>query len=313
MILGNYQPALNLSYNLTREVDGLRPRESVFLHYSTLESFYSIMDTARLRFTSVKSTNDPSEFLFGKDVLDRALLEALEGATAAERSIINEAILSAKTQDFRAFVFCMSEALGDEAEVGELSQWRLYGADGLGIGLVFDVSNSQRQNLLQRLTSIPRLVTYGEADGMALVKQEIRAFLDGIHTLPADTQTYLRENPSAAGGYLSNCIFWLPSVIKHKAYRHEREVRLIRGDIGESAGNPLVFYEKGLIRRPAIELPISDFSENSPQSHHASPIRKVIIGPSGDQSAIEDSIRFFLEARNWNLEIARSDIPYRAV
>lgn len=87
-------------------------------------------------------------------------------------------------------------------------------------------------------------------------------------------------------------------------------MRLVRGDIGEQSGNPLVFIEKNSIRRPAIELAISETGDGE-VTLHSSPLTRVIIGPSEDQSAIEDSIRFFLQARKWELEVVRSDIPYR--
>ena len=308
-----YLPAYELSNTLIREVDSVRPSQHTFLHYTSLDAFYSIMTHRKLRLTSVKSTNDPSEFLFGKMIIERALKETLEAAHKDHQKILELALNGLSIRDFRAFVFCMSEAVEDEADVGELSQWRLYGADGRGVALVFDISTPANKDKLVNLVSIPRRVVYGEVDGLMLAKQEITAFLDGIATLPADTRDYLAKNAMGAAGYLANCVFWLPSVIKHKAYRHEREVRLVRGDIGEHVGNPLIFYEKGSIRRPAIELPIAETIGVSPNFYQHSPISKIIIGPSGDQAAIEDSIRFFLDAKGWHTPVVRSDIPYRAV
>lgn len=309
----DFWPAYELSHNLVRVVGELEPREKVFLHYCSLDAFYAIMDTGRLRFTSAKSTNDPSEFVFGREIVSRALTEIAAESAADTRRHLLEVDAALAAQDFRAFVFCMSEAVEDEAHVGELSQWRLYGADGRGVALVIDVSSADKLDMLTRLCSLPRRVVYGDADGLELVKSEIRTFFRGLPSLPKSTLDYLDQSPMATQGYLLNSVFWLPSVIKHKAYRHEREVRLIRGDIGQHAGNPLVFYERGSIRRPAIELPVSELVERGHQQIHSSPISAVIIGPSGDQSAIHDSIRYFLEARNWNLTVHRSDIPYRAV
>jgi hypothetical protein len=271
------------------------------------------MDTARLRFTSVKSTNDPSEFLFGRSIVERALTELIEDVQPHERKMVSNCWQSVEHKDFRAFVFCMSEASDDEAEVGELSQWRLYGANGRGIALVIDTMTAARRDQIIKFASLPRRVVYGEPDSIELVKSEARAFLRGIQSLPSQTRDHLADNPKLGSDYLANALFWLPSVIKHKAYRHEREVRLVRGDVGEPSGNPLVFFERNSIRRPAIELAISELTGEHPNSYHSTPISRVIIGPSGDQSAIEDSIKFFLEARNWKLEVLRSDIPYRAV
>ncbi len=302
-----------LSMNLLAPVDGLTPSEHTFLHYCSLDAFYSIMDTGRLRFTSAKSTNDPSEFIFGQEVVDRVLENGHLTLKAHEKDWVRGAFKLKDSRDFRAFVFCMSEAIDDEAEVGELSQWRLYGSDGRGVALIFDTSSANKRDLLHRLTSIPRKVVYGEDAGKTLVEKTIAEFIDRSGCIGEQAAAILDEKPSLRCEFLLNWVFWLPSVIKHKAYRHEREVRLVRGDVGGVAGNPLVFFEKGSIRRPAIELQISNVLGEEPSIRHESPIKGVIIGPSGDQSAIADSIRYFLEARGWDLEVRRSDIPYRAV
>jgi hypothetical protein len=111
---------------------------------------------------------------------------------------------------------------------------------------------------------------------------------------------------NSKANYVLDPLRWLPSVIKHRAYHHEREVRLIRA---YKDASELLFFDRNSIKRAAMESPISDFFEN----RHTSPIKAVIIGPSGNQSAIEDSIRYYLDARGWALEVRKSDIPYRAI
>jgi putative DNA primase/helicase len=59
--------------NLNKNIEILRPQSDTLLHYCSLDAFYSIMDTARLRFTSARSTNDPSEFIFGERVVQGVL------------------------------------------------------------------------------------------------------------------------------------------------------------------------------------------------------------------------------------------------
>ncbi len=202
----------------------------------------------------------------------------------------------------------MSESDPTEAAVGELSQWRLYGSDGRGVALVFDVSAGTDRSLLSKLGSIPRRVTYGEVEGQVVVGKIIDDYLEKLTALGSAAIT-----PKRAQEGLLNAIYWLPSMIKHLSYQHEREIRLVRGDIGEEYGNQLVFFERGSIQRPAIERDISERVGEYPSFRHESPIKGVIIGPSGDQAAIYDSIKYWLAARGWELSISRSDIPYRAV
>lgn len=298
------------SQNLEKDIEELRPKESVYLHYSSLDAFYEIMDSARLRFTSARSTNDPSEFLFGLEQVRTALTDHQLNLRPKELEWFAAAKAQLESRQFRAFVFCMSEASEDEAQVGDLSQWRLYGANGRGVALVFDVSDPAKRKLLEQATSIPRRVGYGAVEGQRLVRAQIERFVEAVRTSSHEAQEIAGRDINVMAGHLLNVVFWMPSVIKHSAYRHEREVRLIRGDVGNNAGNPLVFFERAGIRRPAVEIPLVP-GGGAPTNN--TPIRRVIIGPSGDQSAIADSIKYFLEARNWDLEVVKSDIPYRAI
>jgi hypothetical protein len=299
-----------LSNSLHQEVASLRPTRMKFIHYTSLVGFYGITESARLRFTSARSTNDPSEFLFGENVVGTALQELIPLEQGHNREVIESCAREFPTRAFQPFVFCMSEVSDEEEEtVGELSQWRLYGSDGRGVAIVFDVSQAEMMLRLRNFASYPRRVVYGETDGSDLIQTEVRDFLMKY----ADCGLGDSFSVSELGSYLGNKVFWLPSVIKHKAYRHEREVRLIRGDIGEHVGNPLVFFDKNGVQRPSIERSISEIVGEPPNDRHRSPICRVIVGPSSDQSAIEDSIKYFLAARRWDVPITRSDIPYRAI
>lgn len=303
----------HISNNLQRGVSALEPSANTFLHYCSLDAFYSIMDTGRIRFTSAKNTNDPSEFIFGQRVVNEVLQRLPEVVGGARGKLIQGCEERFRARAFLAFVFCMSEAVEDEAFVGELSQWRLYGADGRGVALVVRADQNDHPPLLDSLASIPRKVVYGGEEGSRLVAAVVEEFIESACNHSPECSQYILDNLTIFQEYLLNVVFWLPSVIKHKAYRHEREVRLVRGDIGKSVGNPLVFFDKAGIKRPAIEIPISKQDESSAYQYHQSPIEAVIIGPSGDQSAIEDSIGYFIGARSWDLDVRRSDIPYRAV
>lgn len=301
-----------ISNSLEQQVAHLLPSKSKFVHYTSLVGFYGITESARLRFTSAKSTNDPSEFLFGESVVTKALEILAAEEVGNDLTIIRNCLSIFPSRRFQPFVFCMSEVMDDEEDsVGELSQWRLYGSDGRGVALVFDVESTTMLTKLQNFASFPRRVVYGEDDGIALVKSEVKDFLVKLAAISSGVDLSEPMDLVRMGELLGNKVFWLPSVIKHKAYEHEREVRLIRGDIGEHVGNPLVFFEKNGVQRPSIDRSISELLGSPPNQYHSSPISKVIVGPSADQAAIEDSINHFLSARNWSIPVVRSNIPYR--
>lgn len=309
----SFWPEYDLSNTLDIEISELKPKSKKFIHYCSLDAFYAIIGSGRLRFTSAKSTNDPSEFVFGREVVAAAIDAAVKLHGSGPYDILKGCRDTFLARDFRAFVFCMSESLGNEETIGELSQWRLYGADGRGVGLVFDTSKKSSYDALVDSGSIPRRVVYGQAEGLNVAARQIDRFIKQIDQLPQHSKEFLEACPLNAQAYLINCLYWLPSVIKHEAYQHEREVRLIRGDVGEQAGNPLVFFERGGIQRPAIERQVGELVGDFPDVRIASPLQKIIIGPSSDQPALYDSIYYYSQANRWLLDISKSDIPYRAL
>lgn len=309
----SFWPEGELVSTLRVEIPELKPESNKLIHYCSLDAFYAIIGSGRLRFTSAKSTNDPSEFVFGQEVVSQAIDKAFKEHGSGPYNLLKGCREKFMKRDFRAFVFCMSEAVGSEEEIGELSQWRLYGADGRGVGLVFDTASTKDHDALMAAGSLPRRVVYGASEGAEVAKRQIERYLNKIGSASADLKSYLDATPGNAQGFLINWLFWLPSVIKHEAYQHEREVRLIRGDVGDAAGNPLVFFERGGIQRPAIERQIGELVGKPPDQRIESPLKGVIIGPSSDQPALVDSIKYYSQANRWDLSVARSDIPYRAL
>jgi hypothetical protein len=299
----------HLSANLGTLIPELKPIKTRFIHYCSLGAFYAIVESGKIRFTSSRSTNDPSESIYGEQIVGAALKTFAKKLPEPEQ--IYMADRGKYRSDFNAFVFCMTEATEEEEQVGELSQWRLYGADGKGVALVFDVSwPEQNIEMLCSLAGWPRKVVYGEATGTALVHAVLDRFFSGVREMSDEHRQCIKREFGAFRSYVNNSIFWLPSVIKHPAYKHEREVRLICSGPNK---DPVTFFERGGIKRPAIDRPIAYLPTESPDQLHFTPIRRVIIGPSGDQPAIHDSVEHFLRVHRWLLDIRRSDIPYRAL
>lgn len=301
-----------LSNNSAREIPALAPLNTKLVHYTTLAGFYGMFEGGIFRFTSAKSTNDPSEFEFGLDVV-RKTLEEMEGQhTGLHQQVLRSGLQQLATRDFNAFIFCLSEMQDPEEEhVGELNQWRLYGANGRGVAIVFNLAYNEIQGeTFADRASLPRRVVYGEEEGSALVRGEVRQFLSHV---PLTTNTNAPPTDFWMASALLNTVFWLPSVIKHKAYQHEREVRFIRGDIGAWVGNPVKFVEKNGIKQPYIERTLSKLILPYPNQRHDGPIVRVIVGPSADQAAVYDSLKYYLDKHCWKIGLSKSDIPYRAL
>lgn len=309
-------PLFTASNNLARPIDGLMPAEDHFLHYTSLEALYSILENKTLQLTSIRSMNDPSEYEYGLAVVRRALSSPPDAFSDQEKILLSKCIPALDRREFQAFAFCMCEADDDDLVHGELSQWRLYGANGRGVALRFNrhYPLGQVNSWMTDLIGIARKVLYGEEEGRKIIFSEIREFLDAAKKELGSSVTF---DQFGFDELIVNTIFWLPSVIKHPAYRHERETRIVRGDIGAWVGNPVRFLN-GAIRRPVIYLPAGvghkvDHGGGRMVLHWYSPLCGVMIGPSADQLAVHDSVANFARAHDWGLELQRSLVPYRAL
>jgi len=276
------------------------------MHYTNVDAAYEIISGKKLRFTSAKNTNDPSEFEFGATVVERALDICIGRLTGPDKQLVQAALNNFRYRQFTAFIFCACEADDDEWDVGELSQWRLYGADGHGVAFALDLTANGH-------LGIPRKVLYGESAGVEFACAEIDRFVAFLNSAPPrllvgpDPRIPIPHNE-----YLLNMLFWVPAVIKHRAYRHEREVRLVRGDLHNQSAYEMKFVGKG-IRKPVVDLPLYVWRGNEAHKYPVGPLRHLIAGPSADQRALEDSLAHFMTLHKAVYPVKRSDIPYRSV
>ena len=94
-----------------------------FIHYTSIEALFNILNSAKLRLYNLYNLNDPKEF---------------------EYALSNVGI-SIKDFDFELFkrsIFLTSFCTYDmELNDEDYNMWRLYGDNGNGVGLVFEVEN----------------------------------------------------------------------------------------------------------------------------------------------------------------------------
>ncbi len=288
------------------------PDRKTFLHYTSLTAFYAIMETATLRFTSAGNTNDPSEIIFGQDIVESALDQLVDEETGKRRAAVKSVMTFLNRDILNPFVFCTSQPPPHAYRDGELSQWRLYGANGRGVALVISADHRVPFSTLQRFLGIPRKVIYGREAGIEVVKAELRHFLNQMTSLGYD------QSPSdinMLGEFGGNRISWLPSIMKHESYMHEQEVRFVYRNsetVHQKVKQATKFIESGGILKPVVDLSFAAPHDPGSATTRYSFISDVIIGPSGDQSAISDSIQHYLAANGWSIRVKQSGLPYRS-
>lgn len=215
-------------------------------HYTTAASLWAIVESEAIRLTDYRFLNDPSEYEYAVQLIQRCLRKRIERKGARYREEM-EAALQYFGDEPRAdfFVFSLSET--DRS----LNCWRAYGSDGLG----FAIGIRHHEKLLGAWGKGNNVyfgrILYGPGDQERLVKAIISAFIGA----------YRREgfDPSSrelAGALLHIQLLLSAAFIKEYAYHDEREVRYVFWRHKEmDKASEIRVAVKGDLFRPFVSMP----------------------------------------------------------
>ncbi|MEK7225814.1 MAG: DUF2971 domain-containing protein [Bacteroidota bacterium] len=113
-----------IGQNAIRNSDYSVPKPGKFIHYTTLDSFCGIINSGELRLFNLHNLNDPYEF--------NHLIK--EHELRIDPKMI---------EYFKKRLFVSSFCRYNDNEGDDFNLWRLYGDNGLGVGIVFEVINSR--------------------------------------------------------------------------------------------------------------------------------------------------------------------------
>ena len=105
-----------------------RPIPEKLWHYTSITGFQGIVESKRIWATDARFLNDREELIH----IDQFADEVIEAATERDKELVSLALRLARIRGLRVFVACFTE-LEDN-----LSQWRGYSHDSIGVSLAFD-------------------------------------------------------------------------------------------------------------------------------------------------------------------------------
>jgi len=100
-----------------------RRKKKIFIHYTNLNSLLNIIREGQIRLYDLSSLDDPQELSYSTNALE--LLDIETGDIEEQKKKI--------------FILSMNE-FKEEAKLNNFINWRLYGQDGSGIGIVLEIS-----------------------------------------------------------------------------------------------------------------------------------------------------------------------------
>jgi hypothetical protein len=303
-------------------------------HYTSLEALAGILSTNTLRATSFRYLNDSSEIHHLKEVMtgivSRRLAQAADelfrdwgpSERAPEHKEGDARLAVAATfvnglhnmlfdpdspMKIEPFVTCHGRDSPYEAEHGLLSQWRAYGRDA-GVCLVFDwrmlvalLNRESRMHAYHQLALVDVVYNLDEAG--------VERALEGVFKVFADiAEEILRHDslPLVEFDRLISTFSEAACRVKHRGFQEEREVRILAVPTDQDDSS---FVPPGTAPMPPVHSKPGTGARyieiNGRLADIKTCLRRIIVGPSRNQSAIEAKVRELAPG----LPVTSSQIP----
>jgi len=267
-------------------------------HYTTTDSFLSIVNGGELWASHIRYLNDTSEQRLAWDHVRARISNRLKTASDEVRErLLPFQSLANSPLDLDLYVLCFSKDGGDR-----LSQWRGYGeSGGVAIGFeagelikrcshfVTECSRNRPYPMGWAFLNQVRYVEPTEDDQSNLV---IDLFIDNPN--PTETESrFSKEEVFSLRISLSS------ANLKHKAFQEENEWRVAIFDV------PAESVQYRCRRSMIVPFVGFDLGKGSPEWPL---IQRVVVGPSPHQSETAAAIMKRLDGR---IVVEKSSVPFR--
>jgi hypothetical protein len=281
-------------------------------HYTNNQGLRGILESGRIWFTDYRHLNDPSELMHGIDMAHDVAGSLGRGADGRVRLFLEDFADLLRPDNFTAtlefFIASFSRARDD------LGQWRAYADNGRGYAIGFAPRMFGIGELVPgRLPEFVGPVRYkidevcarhnaALEEAVAIFFETVKANADLVRNkaigIPFMEQ-FVRE-------IIAQPIIWNCLTSKHPAYEHEQEVRLLIMGAPERLLPHVTTRLRGSEIVPYIAHPMP-----LREPHH---IAEIVVGPASPPDAEHTVITMLASlGLDANVEVGRSDIPYRAL
>lgn len=264
------------------------PAPERLYHYTGPPGVLGIATSRTIRMTLIHFLNDAREFQHGLDLITAAAEARLQQVTGEPQRILLQSVGTDLSSVSRIPVGVFS--LSAEADL--LSQWRAYCPRTGGYAVTFDGERLDKLATQRGFALLPCMYERGEQKHFA---QDIVTGALG----ELDQKLFANVEPAAAvdqvRSKLVNDSFWIAAILKHPAFREEREWRLVSNVLKPT---DLEYHAGRSILTPFHSFELAKDGERMP-------IRGAVVGPSANQELASHGIRNLLG------DATLSGVPYR--
>jgi hypothetical protein len=282
------------------------PVPPLLYHYTGAQGFTGIVESRKLWATHIQYLNDAQEYRYAAERAAHVLLErAQASADPHEQEILERFKGTIDLYMMAEWLVCVASfsAVGDD-----LSQWRGYCPNGAGYSLGFVPEDLAAEAAGQGF-SLARCL-YSEAEqreALIRVLEEVRRSVPWTQAL-----AHPRDRDAQLGVMRAwrNAFTPLAPTIKHPAFRHEQEWRLI--------SEPISIGDSRWQVRPGRSMLIPYVPIALTRIDPYLPIRKVMVGPTPHRELARRAVELWLCPKTGSdpmtrqpVQICNSVVPYR--
>jgi hypothetical protein len=339
---------INLSSNDDPISDWInQPIPEKLWHYTSLQGFQGIVGSGSIWATDVRFLNDIEEFVHARKIADELLRQTPKFGSF--QFPLHETLEWINTEIFKsdflnpqsAQIFVASFTASED----DLSQWRGYSHGTIGVSVALDLRPFRPPTESDSAITFAPCV-YEDDEKKRLIQHALQHFVKVNQSRWNEAaQRFLREHASSSQRPSANQIaevtnavfsgreytdqlleglieakkriFRLSGLLKHRAFHHEKEWRLVLpispGKDKSNLAQPIRFRSTGASLIPYIEFPL-EVIRNVPSAEAQPmpilPVVDVMLGPGATDNNIA-SAQDLLRSKSVDVVPRISGVPYR--
>jgi Protein of unknown function (DUF2971) len=294
---------------LQAEQDATTITEALY-HYTDGRGLKGMLESGQVWFTDYRHLNDPSELMHGIDMARDVALRLSAGADGPFQIFLEHFSNLFRHGNFAGtlefFIASFSRTRDD------LGQWRAYADNGRGFAIgfapcMFEVGRPTPGRLSEFVGPVRYGIDEVNERHSAALEEAMTIFSETV-IANADLNEAVRISfmDQFVREMMAQPLIWNCLTSKHPAYNYEQEIRLIILGTQAVVGPHVTTRLRG--------------SEIVPYIAHPMPLREprniaeIVVGPAAPADA-KRTVRAMLNSLGVdpNIEVSRSDIPYRAL
>ena len=294
-------------------------------HYTSLEGFQSIMQKRDFWISNIRYMNDSQEFENGKEICKEVIKAKLDIDNRDEVKLYlqglwhvcdqstSQGFFKIRSGDIFALSFC------NDGDI--LTQWQLYGSEGISVGFEnvvssFDAITFMNEDQYEEEIKETKPEKMYPHDEIRLFPKKViyddnkkRELFEAILDMGIAFINRYSDSINMCIEGISDALFHYFALMKDVHFEHEHELRFLY--YSNKDNKRIHFRKRDGILLPYTKMKILDVNC---RPHKFFPVSDIIVAPGNRKEYVADSVKYFLEKSGYDYlidKVRTSEVPYR--